>query len=159
VTLSHVEVEHYYGYWYFANNVKPTRGEPGNYGAPLDMAFIFDIENTNPYPVLMEDFKFSVYFEEFEVNTVKSAETMWIPPDKTNQVRVHALFDTHQTLLNLILPGAMKLREKKMSSWEALEKWWTGAPDFSFPVHVREGAAVFKADSFVKVAPFEATFP
>jgi hypothetical protein len=159
VTLGHVEVPYYTGYYYFGNKVKPTKGKAGNYGAPMQMAFIFEIENPNSYPVMLDGFKFSVYFEDFEVNTVFSAETVWIPPGKTNQLRVPAMFDTRQTLLTLLLPGAMKLSEKKMSPWAALEKWWIGAPDFSFPIGVTEGAAIFNAGGIVKVIPFEATFP
>ena len=134
ISLSHVEVPYYTGYYYFSSKVKPTKGKEGNYGAPMAMAFIFDINNPNSFEVMMDGFKFSVLFEDFEVNTVSSPETMWIPAGKTNQVRVPAVFDTRQTLLTLLLPGAMKLSEKKMSPWDALEKWLIGAPDFSFPV-------------------------
>jgi len=159
IALSHVEIPYYTGYYYFSNKVEPTKGTAGNYGAPMSMAFIFDIENPNEYPIQLDGFKFSVNFEEFEVNTVNSPETMWIPAGKTNQIRVLAMFDTRQTLLTLLLPGAMKLSEKKMSPWQVLEKWWTGAPDFSFPVNVKEGAAIFKADGLTKVITFKATFP
>jgi hypothetical protein len=159
VTLSHVEVPYYTGYYYFGNKVKPTKGKPGNYGAPMMMAFVFDIQNPNEYAVQVDGFKFSILFDDFEVNTVNSPETMWIPAGKTNQVRVPAIFDTRQTLLTLLLPGAMKLKEKKVSPWAVLEKWWTGAPDFAFPVSVKEGAAIFKADGLVKVVAFEAKFP
>ena len=159
VTLSHVEVPYYTGYYYFGNKVKPTKGKAGNYGAPMQMAFIFEMENPNSYPVMLDGFKFSVNFEDFEVNTLYSAETTWIPAGKTNQLRVPAMFDTRQTLLTLLLPGAMKLKEKKMSPWAALEKWWTGAPNFTYPIGVKEGAAIFKAGGIVKVIPFKATFP
>jgi LEA14-like dessication related protein len=159
ITLSHVEIPYYTGYYYFSKKVKPTKGTAGDYGAPMSMAFIFDIENPNEYPIQLDGLKFSVNFEEFEVNTVNSPETMWIPAGKTNQVRVPAMFDTRQTLLTLLLPGAMKLGERKMSPWQVLEKWWTGAPDFSFPVYVKEGAAIFKADGLTKVITFKATFP
>jgi hypothetical protein len=123
------------------------------------LAFIYEINNPNAYPVLMDGFKFSVLFDEFEVNTVSSPESMWIPAGKTNALRVPAIFDTRQTLLTLLLPGAMKLKEKNLSPWEALEKWWTGAPDASFPVTASEGSAVFQADGVTRVVPFEATFP
>ena len=159
VTLSHVEVPYYVGYYYISNKVEVTKGKKGNYGAPMMMAFIFEIENPNKFPIMMEGFQFSVLFEDFEVNTVNSAETMWIPAGKTNQIRVPAIFDTRQTLLTLLLPGAMKLKEKGISPWAALEKWWTGAPDFSFPVSATEGSAIFNAGGIVKVIPFEAVFP
>ena len=159
VSLSHVEVPYYVGYYYIASSVEVTKGEKGNYGAPMMMAFIFDITNNADYPVLMDGFKFSVQFEGFEVNTVSSPELMWIPAGRTNQVRVPAMFDTRQTLLTLLLPGAMMLKEKGISPWDALEKWWTGAPDFSYTVTVAEGSAVFKAGDVIRVVPFEASFP
>lgn len=159
ITLSHVEVPYYTGYWYYAKKVEPTKGTAGDYGAPMMLAFVFDIQNPSPYPVELDGFQFTVMFEDFEVNTVSSPETMWIPAGKTNQLRVPAMFDTRQTLLTLLLPGAMMLKEKGITPWDALEKWWTGAPDFSFPVYVKEGSAVFKAGDVVKVVPFEASFP
>jgi hypothetical protein len=55
ITLSHAEVANYWGWWYFAKSVEPTAGEAGDYGAPLNLAFIFDIENPNPYPVQLEN--------------------------------------------------------------------------------------------------------
>jgi hypothetical protein len=84
---------------------------------------------------------------------------MWIPKGKTNQLRVPAMFDTRQTLLTLLLPGAMQLKEKQLSPWDALEKWWSQAPDFGYDVSVKQGSAVFKKGDQVKVIPFEANFP
>jgi hypothetical protein len=159
ISLSHVEVPYYTGYYYISNKVKPTKGNAGNYGAPMMMAFIFEINNPNAYPVMLDGFTFSVLFDDFEVNTVSSPEQMWIPAGKTNALRVPAMFDTRQTLLTLLLPGAMKLKEKKLSPWDALEKWWTGAPDASFPVTASEGSAVFAAGGVTRVVPFMATFP
>jgi hypothetical protein len=159
ISLSHVEVPYYTGYYYFGNKVEPTKGKAGNYGAPMMLAFIYEINNPNDFPVMMDGFKFSVLFDDFEVNTVNSPEAMWIPAGKTNELRIPAMFDTRQTLLTLLLPGAMKLKEKELSPWAALEKWWTGAPDFSFPVSVTGGAAIFEAGGVTKVVPFEATFP
>jgi len=51
----------------------------------------------------MESLKFTVAFEEFDLNTVSSTDTMWIPAGKTNQVRVHAHFDVRQSLLSLLV--------------------------------------------------------
>jgi hypothetical protein len=159
ISLSHVEVPYYTGYYYISNKVKPTQGNAGNYGAPMMMAFIYEISNPNAYPVMLDGFTFSILFDDFEVNTVSSPEAMWIPAGKTNALRVPAIFDTRQTLTTLLLPGAMKLKEKKLSPWAVLEKWWTGAPDFSFPVTASEGSAVFSAGGVTRVVPFEATFP
>ena len=159
VTLDHVEIPYYTGYWYYSKKVEPTKGNAGDYGAPMMMAFIFNIENPSDYDVEMDGFQFTVMFEDFEVNTVSSPESMWIPSGKTNQLRVPAMFDTRQTLLTLLLPGAMQLKEKEMSPWAALEKWWSQAPDFGYDVSVKQGSAVFKKGEQVKVVPFEAKFP
>ena len=159
VTLNSVEVPYYTGWWYFSAKVEPTKGKAGNYGAPLAVAFIFDIENPNPYPVQMEGLQFTVAFDGFDLNTVSVPDTQWIPAGKTNQVRATAIFDARASLLSLLVTGGFKLKEKGMSPWDALEKWWTAASEFSLPIEVKEGSAIFKADGLVKVATFNATFP
>ena len=159
VTLDSVEVAHAFGYWYFSNKVKPTKGKPDNVGAPLELAFIFNIENPNEYPVKMDNLKFTIAFEEFDLNTVGSTDTMWIPAGKTNQLRVDAHFDVRQSLLSLLVTGGFKLKEKGISAWDQLEKWWTEIPEYSIPVHVKGGSAIFQADGLTKVSTFQATFP
>ena len=159
ITLESMEVAHAFGYWYFSKKVKPTKGNPDNVGAPLELAFIFNIQNPNKFPVMLEDFKFTIAFEEFDLNTVSSTATQWIPPGATNQIMVPAHFDVRQSLLSLLVTGGFQLKAKNMNAWSQLEAWWTGIPDYSVPVHVKGGSAVFKADSVVKVATFNATFP
>ena len=159
VTLDSMEVAHAFGYWYFSNKVAPTKGKPDNVGAPLDLAFIFNIENPNEYAVKMENLKFTVAFEEFDLNTVASTDTMWIPAGKTNQVRVHAHFDVRQSLLSLLVTGGFQLKAKGTNAWDQLEKWWTGIPEYTVPVYVNAGSALFKADSLTQVVTFKATFP
>ena len=159
VTLDSMEVAHAFGYWYYAKKVEPTKGKPDDVGAPLDLAFIFNIENPNEYAVKMESLKFTVAFEEFDLNTVASTDTMWIPAGKTNQVRVHAHFDVRQSLLSLLVTGGFQLKAKGTNAWDQLEKWWTEIPEYTVPVHVNAGSAVFKADGLTQVTTFKATFP
>ncbi len=159
VTLDSMEVAHAFGYWYFSNKVKPTKGKPDNVGAPLDLAFIFNVENPNAYPVKMENLKFTIAFDGFDLNTVASTDIMWIPAGKTNQVRVHAHFDVRQSLLSLLVTGGFKLKEKGTNAWAQLEEWWTGIPEYSVPINVNAGSAVFKADGLTKVVSFNASFP
>ena len=159
ITLDAMEVAHAFGYWYFSKKVEPTKGKPDNVGAPLDLAFTFNIENPNDFPILLEEIKFGVAFEEFDVNTVKSAATQWIPAGKTNQITVHAHFDVRQTLLSLLVTGGFKLKEKNTNAWAQLEAWWTGIPEYSVPVNVTGGAAIIKADGLSKVVTFSAMFP
>ena len=164
VTLNSVEVAHYWGWWYYSKKIEPTQGKAGDYGAPLDLAFIFDVKNPNPSPVMMESLKFTVAFEEFDLNTVFSTEAQWIPAGKTNQVRVHAMFDGRQSLLSLLVTGGFKLQAKGMGAGaggalKQLGTWWEGIPEFSFPIHVKEGSAVFKVNGLTSVATFSSTFP
>jgi hypothetical protein len=158
IGLDHVEISYYTGYYYFSKDVTPTRGKADNYGAPLLMTFVYKIHNPNRYPIMLDGFSFAVKFEGFTVNHVISPVAMWIPDGKTNLLRVPAMFDTRQTLLTLIMPEAMKLKAKKMSPWSALEKWWTGAPDFSYPISVTEGSAVFRAGHVIRAVPFAARY-
>lgn len=159
VTLDAMEVAHAFGYWYFSKGVKPTKGTPDNVGAPLDLAFTFNVENPNAFPVQLENLKFTVAFEEFDLNTVSTDATQWIPPGMTNQVKVHAHFDVRQSLLSLLVTGGFQLKAKGTNAWAALEKWWVGIPNYEVPVSVKGGAAVFNAGGVVKVTSFEATFP
>lgn len=159
VTLNYVEIPYYTGWWYFSNKVEPTKGEAGNYGAPLAVAYVFDIENPNSFPVMMDSFKFSIAFDGIDVNTVSSPDIQWIPGHKTNQVRVMALSDARAALLSLLVTGGFALKERGTNAWEQLEKWWLAAKDYSLNIEVKEGTAVFKADGVTRVAAFTGKFP
>jgi hypothetical protein len=159
VILNRVEVANYWGYWFYGAKTEITRGKPGNNGAPLGLNFIFDIKNPNPYPVAMESLNFTVAFEDFDLNTVGSQETMWIPAGKTNQLRVPAILGLWEAFMSVGVTGGLRLQEKGIAVHDQLEKWWTNIPDFSFPVQAKEGSAVFKADKMTGVAAFSASYP
>ncbi len=159
VTLDHVEVANYWGWYYYSKKIEPTKGPAADRGAPLVLAFVFDVTNPNEYPVEMETFKFTVAFEEFELNTVNTYETMWVPAGKTSQYRVIAVFDARTSLLSLGVTGGFKLKEKNIGLMEQLEAWWTGIASFSFPIYVKEGTAGFSADGISAVSAFSGVFP
>jgi hypothetical protein len=159
ITLDHVEVAHYWGWWYYSKKIEPTKGKAGDYGAPLDLAFVFNLENPNPYPIQLESFSFTVGFDEFDVNSPSAIEAMWIPAGKVNQLRVHSIIDARQSLLSLMVTGGFKLQEKGLSAFDQLEAWWTGAPEFAFPVHAKGGAAVFSAGEVSEVVSFDFVYP
>jgi hypothetical protein len=162
VTLSQAEVSSYFGYWFYDAKVQPTqpaKAKPGNNGAPLIYAFVFNIKNPNDFPVLMDNLKFTVALEGFDLNTVGSQDQIWIPGGKTSQVRVPCVFGMWEAFMSLGVVGGMELQKMGKKPWDMLEKWWTKAPDFSFPVEVKEGSAVFKADGITKVASFKAKYP
>lgn len=159
VTLDYVDVAHYFGWWYYSPKIKPTKGKAGHNAAPLDYAFIFNIENPNSFPVMMDSFKFACVIDGFELNSGYSAETMWIPPGKTNQLKVEVMYDFRGAQLSLLIVAGQDLKEKGVSFWDVIEKVWTEAPDFSFPIGVTQGAAVFKANGLTRVAAFEGSYP
>lgn len=162
VALNHVEVPSYFGYWFYNNKVQPTNpkeAKPGNNGAPLIYAFIFNVKNPNDFPVLMDNLKFTVALEGFELNTVGSIEEIWIPGGKTTQLRVPCVLGVWEAFMSLGVVGGVQLKAMNKAPWDMLEKWWTTAPDFSFPVEVRDGSAVFKADGITKVSAFKAKYP
>jgi hypothetical protein len=159
ITLSHVEVQKYWGWWFYGAKVEPTKGTAGNNAAPLALAYIWEIKNPNSYPIELQEFTFTVAFEDFDLDTVILPDTMWIPAGKTNQLRALSIFDARSAQLSLLVTGGFKLKEQGISFWDALEKYWTGIPDFSFPVHANQGSAIFKADGVTRGVSFQATFP
>ena len=159
VTLDYVDVAHYWGFWYYNPKVEPTAGKAGHNAAPLDYAFFFNIQNPNSYPIKMENFKFACVIDGFQINSGYSTETMWIPAGKTNQLKVEVMYDYRGALLSLGVVAGMQLKEKGVKLGDQLVKIWTQAPDFTFPVGVTQGAAVFKADGITKVVGFEGAYP
>lgn len=154
VTLDYVDVAHYFGWWYYSPKVKPTKGKAGHNSAPLDYAFIFNIKNPNSFPVQLDGFKFACLIDGIELNAGYSTETMWIPAGKTNQLKVEVMYDFRGAQLSLLVVAGEELKKKGLSFWDQIEKIWLEAPDFSFPVAVTQGSAVFKANGIVKVAAF-----
>lgn len=159
ITLESFMVPQYDGFWLYGSKIKPDLGAAGDHGAPLPMTFLFNIENPNGYPVELSGYQFTVAFEEFDLVTVNSNDVIWIPAGKINQVRATTMITVKSAQLSLLVAGGFKLKEKNMKWNEALEKWWTGVPDYSVPVTVHEGAFSFSAGSVNKVLPFKATFP
>ena len=160
ITLQEFTVPHYNGFWFYDPKITPTKGKAGNNGAFLPMSFLFNIENPNPYPILLEGFQFTVGFDyEFDLVTVHNQDSYWIPAGKTDQVRASTLIDVHQARMSLLVTGGFKLQEKGVAAWDAVEKWWTGVPEYSVPVHLHEGAFNFSADGVTKVVPYKVLIP
>jgi hypothetical protein len=160
IRLASFEVPQYDGFWYFSKKVAPTKGDVGDRGAPLPLSFLFDIRNPNPYPILLEGFRFTVAFDrDFEVVTLNNQDAYWIPAGMSDQVRVNTMITVRSALLSLLVTGGYKLRDRGWNAWQALERWWKGVPEYAVPVTVMEGAAIFSADNVTRVIPFEGTSP
>ena len=159
ITLESFEVPQYDGYWYYGGKTKPDKGEAGDHGSPLPMSFLFNVKNPNPYPILLDGFKFTVAFDEvFDLVTVNNMDSYWIPAGKTTHVRATTLITVRSGLLALLVTGGYKLKDRGWSAWQALEKWWEGASGYAIPITVHEGAFTFKANGVMKILPFKATF-
>ncbi|MGC8658287.1 MAG: hypothetical protein ACP5U1_04365 [Desulfomonilaceae bacterium] len=134
--------------------VKPRVGyknekEPGKElaaGAMLNMAYIFDIKNPNKSPVMLDELTFTTAFEGFEVNTAFSYENSWIPGGKTNQLKVVTTNETLPTITSLMVgsENVQKIQKMKTSAGALAKKWWENVGDFSFPIEVTAGSALFK---------------
>jgi hypothetical protein len=160
ITLAEFAVPSYNGYWFYGAKITPTKGKAGNHGAFLPMTFLFNIENPNPYPIMLEGFQFTVGFDyEFDLVTVHNQDSYWIPAGKTDQIRANTVIDVYQALLSLLVTGGFKLKEKGWGAYEALEKWWTGVPVYAVPVHLHEGAFNFSADGVTKVVSYKVLIP
>ena len=151
VELQRVEIAHY---WTFYLDTKERRG------SPLDLAFIFGIENPNDTSVTLEEFQFTVAFEpRFEVNTLSVYEKTSIPPRASNQLRVHVAFDAYTTLLSLLVTGGFRLQEAGVKAPDQVKAWWEKVSDFGFEIAVTNGVAAFTSDRGETLAYFQATFP
>lgn len=159
ITLELIDIPQFDGYWYYGANIEPTKGQAGDHGAPLPVAATFNITNPNPYPVLLDEYKFTIAFEEFDMTTVTGYDTQWIPAGKTNQLRATKMMTVRGGLLSLLVTGGFKLKAKDTNAWAALEKWWTQIGDMTFPITIYEGAFTFKADNVKKTLPFKDTYP
>lgn len=158
VTLERVEIAHYWPFLLDMSGQVP--GFEGiRHGSPLELAFIFNVENPNDFDVMLDTLRFTVAFEDFELQTVGMYENSWIPPHKTNQVRVNVTFDAVTVLLSLLVTGGFQLEEQGVSGPEKVQGWWDGVQDFAFPIHVVGGTADFESTQGTSLAAFEATFP
>ncbi len=159
IKLEMIEIPQYFGFWVVPKDAKLAQGKiEKDMSSPLPVAFILSIENPNSEPIMLENIKFSVSFEEFEVNTVMASETQWIPAGKTNELRLIAMQSPNAVAGALLLPGAMKLKKRGVTHWQLIEKWWAEAPNMSFPISVTEGAATFEIGGKTVVVPFGGTF-
>lgn len=157
VTLESFKVTQYDGFYYYHKDVKPTKGEAGNHGAPLPLTFLFSIQNPNPYPIELREFKFTVNFDkEFDVVTVNVQDSTWVPAKGMTNVRASTLITINSVRLSLLVTGGFALKNKGWSPWDALERWWTKIPDLAIPVSIKDGSFTFDAGGVVKVLPFKA---
>jgi hypothetical protein len=159
VKLERVEIASYFGF--YLDEILDKEGKPTGKkrGAPLILSFVYSIHNPNPFNILLNDFKFGVAFEGFDLNTLTFFDTNYIPGKKTDHFRYNGTFDYNSAILSLSVTGGMKLKEMNTNPAEQLKKWWEGIADFSFPITVNGTANFVGPDGKTIIVPFEGTFP
>ena len=152
-------VPEYDGFWYYSKKIKPTKGEPGDRGAPLPMNFVFEIANPNPFPIQLNGFRFTVSVEGFDLITVNDNNLYWIPAKRIDHISITTMITVRSALLNLLVTGGFKLKKMGRTPWQALERWWEKLPLLEIPVIVKDGRANFEAFGLKKVATFSDFYP
>ncbi len=152
-------VPQYDGFWYYSKKIKPTKGNPGDRGAPLPMTFLFEVVNPNPYPIKLKGFRFTVSFEGFDLITVNDNNSYWIPAKRVDHIQVSTMITVRSALLSLLVTGGFKLKEKGWSPWDALKRWWEQVPTYDIPVLVKDGTASFEGKWEKKVISFSDYYP
>jgi hypothetical protein len=149
ITLDRVEVASIQPFF-----AKPRVGyknekEPGKdlaAGAMLNLAYILDVKNPNKTPVMLDELTFTTAFDGFDVNTAIAYEDSWIPGGKTNQLRIVVTNETLPTIgsLSVGTENVARMKEMKTSAAALAKKWWDTVGDFTFPITVNGGTALFK---------------
>jgi hypothetical protein len=152
VTLERIEIQSYF----------PWVDLPAR--TPLELAYIFNIDNPSGQNVKLDNFKFTTYLEAtpgeyLMVTTPTTYERTYFPPQTTSQYRVVNLLDSYTINLSLAVANAQKMQELKLNRAETIKNWYTKIQDFGFGIKVAEGMAVFSSDSGDIFVPFEGVFP
>lgn len=166
ITLERVEVASYQPFF-----VKPrigykdekNPGKPGAYGysSTVGLAYIFKIYNPNWTKIMLDELRFTVAFEGFEVNTPTVYEDMWIPGRSMSYLRVHVLHEAFVMIVNLMVVPASTLKVKEMGTSQGalVKKWWDTIGEFGFPIEVRNGTAIFQKGGKEVLSYFTGKFP
>ncbi len=159
VKLDRVEIANYWGYYLDGILDKEGKLTAGRRGAPLVLSFVYSIQNPNQFKIMLDNVKFTVAFEGFDLNTLTFFDTSYIPGKTTNHLRLNGTFDYNTANLALLVTGGFRLKEMNTTSAELLKKWWEGISDFSFPITVNGTATFVGPDGKNLIVPFEGTFP
>jgi hypothetical protein len=159
VKLERVEIASYFGFYLDAILDKEGKPTGKTRGAPLILSFVYSIHNPNNFDIMLNDCKFGVAFEGFDLNTLTFFDTNYIPGKKTDHFRFNGTFDYNAAMLSLAVTGGMKLKEMNTTPAQELKKWWEGIADFNFPITVNGTANFIGPGGKTIIVPFEGTFP
>ncbi len=150
IKLERVEVA---GYWSFYLDTQERRG------SPLILAFIYSIKNPSAVKWMLDEMKFSISFEDAEINSVTVYENNTIPPRTTDFFRIMGSFDAFVVSGNPNVRDSKARIEKNISPADLVKKWWEGIGDFNFPITVNGTATFIGPNKKSIIVPFEETFP
>ncbi len=159
VKLERIEIANYWGFYLDGILDKEGKLTAGRRGAPLVLSFVYSIKNPNNFKIMLDDLKFTVAFEGFELNTLTFFDDNYIPGKTTDYLRFNGTFDYNTANLALLVTSGHRLQEMNVKAGDLLKKWWEGISDFSFPIGVNETASFVGPDGKTIIVPFEATFP
>lgn len=159
IALERFEVVHYDGFWAYDKSVRPSRGEAGERGAPLCVAFVFLVGNPNDVALNLTGLSFNARIDGFDLLRVNNRDAFWIPPGKTARVRVEAFLTADGAFRSLSANGGRLLSERGVSAWDEVERIWKGAAAYSIPVEIREGRAEYTDGGRSFVTPFSQIIP
>ncbi len=146
----------------YKSEKEPGKEETYGYSSMLSVAYVFNIKNPGKQPIMLDQLQFTTAFDGFDINTPMMYEKSWIPAGKTNQVRVVVSNEAFPTIVSLSVGAefAAKIAEMKTSPGALVSKWWKDISDFSFPITVANGTAVFKDEKGKDVqVTFSGTWP
>ena len=159
VKLERVEIASYWGYYLDGILDKEGKLTAGRRGAPLVLSFIYTVHNPNNFKIMLDDFKFTVAFEGFELNTLTFFDDNYIPGKTTDHFRFNGTFDYNVAQGSLMVANGTRLMEMKVTAPDLLKKWWEGISDFNFPITVNGTGTFVGPDGKNIIVPFEGTFP
>jgi len=160
IELDSVQLTYYEGWWYYGKaEVAMGKAPAGGGSSPATLAFVFEITNPNSYPVLLDSSQFFLFFDDYELRVVRDVNEMWIPAGKTNAKVLHVTLTPFSTYVKFLLASKEMALKRGDKPWDKVEQWWTGLPDMSFKIDVKEGSFSFKANGVSKVLGFSATYP
>ncbi len=152
--------------------VKPRIGyksekEPGEektygYSSTLNMAYVLAIKNPNKESVMLDELSFTTAFDGFDINTAMVYDDMWIPPGKTNHLRVIVSNEAFPTVVSLSVGADFveRIQKMKTSAGALVSKWWKEVENFSFPITVTNGTALFNDEKGKEIrATFSGKWP
>lgn len=151
ITLERVEVASIQPFFVkprigYKSEQEPGKEETYGYSSTMSVAYVFKVKNPNKEALMLDELQFTIAFDGFDISTPMVYEDSWIPGGKTNEVRVVVTTEAFPTIVSLMVGAehADRIKEMKTSAGALVGKWFKEIPDFSFPVTVSNGTAVFK---------------